>query len=92
MARKTFTRIQKADAITLFCKKNGLLRPKYLNGHSDPKVGSGVVRQKAMSVEQIDDYIKMLKIDDDFIYESRRHQGLKKYNKSLAIYKMSSID
>jgi len=34
----------------------------------------------------------MLKIDDDFIYESRRHQGLKKYNKSLAIYNMSSID
>ena len=86
-----FTRIQKANAITVFCKEMGLPRPKYLNGHSAPTVTPDKKR-KAMSLREIDDYMAQLGISDEWIYEARKQEGYKKYLKSLATYDLCSID
>ena len=84
-AKKQFTRIHKTNAITLFCQEKGLLRPKYMNGHSAPNVNPEKKRM-AMSMREIDDYMLQIGITDDWVYEARRQQGYTKYLKSILIY------
>jgi hypothetical protein len=89
-AKKQFTRTQKTNAITLFCQQNGLLRPKYMNGHSAPNVKPDKKR-RAMSMREIDDYMLQIGITDDWIYEARREQGYKRYLKSVTIYMTNRV-